>query len=358
MDGGRTRRASRRPSRSRTRPRARSKLPSASPPGARSRQRRHAWGRWTRRRALRRAGDAVRPPSSDFSRSRWRARGRRRSVRRSPQARISAPRRFAARGATMPAPSPTWRRWDCSRPGRSTRRAMRRWRRRSPYRSCSLRATCCWRCSPNRETQADPFALLAAVERFARELRLDSDPEAIAGTRTALGALLRMSGTPARGAGRAGDAARARRREPRADGDRDGEPRRGRRRRRRRRCGGRAAGARRGSARRPYAVSVRALRRRGDAQPAPCRSGAAARRLRAQRRRGAVRRTRRARASVARARGRRVARRRRRGGCGGDRDQQPARRRAARRTPSRPFAGGRSSTCRSTATTAGRAYGT
>jgi hypothetical protein len=45
----------------------------------------------------------------------------------------------------------------------------------------------------DRETQANPFALLAAVERFAGELRLDSDPEAIAGTRTALGALLRMT---------------------------------------------------------------------------------------------------------------------------------------------------------------------
>jgi DNA-binding SARP family transcriptional activator len=45
----------------------------------------------------------------------------------------------------------------------------------------------------DRETQAKPHALLAAVERFTGEVRRDSDPELVAGTRAALGALLRMA---------------------------------------------------------------------------------------------------------------------------------------------------------------------
>lgn len=45
----------------------------------------------------------------------------------------------------------------------------------------------------DRETQANPRALLAAVERVGRELRRDGDPETIAGARAARGALLRMA---------------------------------------------------------------------------------------------------------------------------------------------------------------------
>ena len=45
----------------------------------------------------------------------------------------------------------------------------------------------------DRETQANPRPLLAAVESFSRELRRDSDPELVAGNRAAYGALLRMA---------------------------------------------------------------------------------------------------------------------------------------------------------------------
>ena len=48
----------------------------------------------------------------------------------------------------------------------------------------------------DRNTQANPVPLLAAVERFSRDLPTDSPPEVICGNRAAYGALLRMADRP------------------------------------------------------------------------------------------------------------------------------------------------------------------